>query len=372
MAVGRQVRWMACRGILAAGLLALSAGCAGRLARAPEPVYFPPGPEEPRLQFLTSFATANDVAPQNRFARFIAGRAPRRPILKPYGVGVSRDRIYVCDTGAGAVEILHLRKPRMEYFVPDGEGQFRVPVNIAVDEDGTRYVADTGRSQVLIFADDGKYLGALGKRTVVGNPGSATNAVVAEMKPGGVLVTTNRLYVSDMKGHAVRVYDKTTRELQFTLPRGVTNAENRLFQPTALAADPQGRLYVCDTGGFRIQLYDAQGNHVRSVGSFGDRPGRFALPKGVAVDRAGRLYVVDAKLQMIQIFDAEGRLLLYFGRPKSSRAPLYLPATVAVDYENVDLFRKYAAPGFDLEYLVIVSNQYGKRKISVYGFGHKR
>jgi len=39
------------------------------------------------------------------------------------------------------------------------------------------------------------------------------------------------------------------------------------------------------------------------------------------------------------------------------------------DYDNVDLFRKYAVPGADIEFLVLVSNQYGPNKISVYGFG---
>jgi hypothetical protein len=46
-----------------------------------------------------------------------------------------------------------------------------------------------------------------------------------------------------------------------------------------------------------------------------------------------------------------------------------LPAKIILDYNNVDLFRKYAVPGADIEFLVLVSNQYGPNKISVYGFG---
>ena len=33
---------------------------------------------------------------------------------------------------------------------------------------------------------------------------------------------------------------------------------------------------------------------------------------------------------------------------------------------------QYAAPGFQLEYLVLASNQFGDRKVNVYGFGHKQ
>ena len=111
---------------------------------------------------------------------------------------------------------------------------------------------------------------------------------------------------------------------------------------------------------------------MRTYGRAGDRPGEFARPKGVAVDREGRVYVVDAAAQVIQIFNAEGRLLLFFGEPRGSAASLDLPAKVVIDYDHVGLFQQYAAPGFQLEYLVLASNQFGDRKVSVYGFGRKQ
>jgi len=81
---------------------------------------------------------------------------------------------------------------------------------------------------------------------------------------------------------------------------------------------------------------------------------------------------VDAAGQVVQIFDDTGRLLMWFGEPGSSRVDLDLPAKVAVDYDNVALFQKYAAPDFQIDHLVIVTSQYGPRKVSVFGFGHKK
>jgi hypothetical protein len=46
-----------------------------------------------------------------------------------------------------------------------------------------------------------------------------------------------------------------------------------------------------------------------------------------------------------------------------------LPAKIILDYDNVELFQQYAVEGADIEFLVLVSNQYGLNKISVYGFG---
>jgi hypothetical protein len=47
---------------------------------------------------------------------------------------------------------------------------------------------------------------------------------------------------------------------------------------------------------------------------------------------------------------------------------LNIPAKVEIDYENVDLFADLAAPGHQLEYLILVTSQFGSRKVSVFGF----
>jgi DNA-binding beta-propeller fold protein YncE len=160
----------------------------------------------------------------------------------------------------------------------------------------------------------------------------------------------------------------------FTIPAdpAAEEPQARLYAPVNLAVDAQRRLYVTDIGAFRVQQYDPDGKYLRTIGRLGDSPGEFARPKGIAVDREGRVYVVDAASQVVQIFDAEGKLLLFFGEPEGSEAGLNLPAKVAVDYDHVGLFQGYAAPDFQVEYLVIVTNQYGDRKVSVFGFGGRK
>jgi len=337
-------------------LLALLSGCA---TKRPAPVtytFFPPAPDEPRVQFLTSFSAGIDLGRSSSFADFITGRpAPPNSLIKPYGLALKDGKIFVCDTVAGAVEVFDLVKKRSGYFAPRGEGRLLMPINISIDGDGTRYVADTGRSQVVIFDRNGNYLAAMGTKD--------------EMKPCDVAVAANRLYVADLKGHAVRVYDKASRKLLFTIPRDPNAKEGKLFSPTNLALDQQGHLLVSDIGGFTVQVYDAEGKYLRMIGQQGLAPGSFARPKGVAVDRSGLAYVVDAATQVVQIFDAEGKLLLYFGQPgASTRGELTLPAGVKVDYDNVGLFQKYVAPGHQCEYLILVTSQFGSQKISVYGF----
>jgi DNA-binding beta-propeller fold protein YncE len=338
-------------------LLALFSGCATKHPVTPATfTYFPPAPDEPRVQFLTSFSSGADLGGGSSFVDFITGKpAAPNALIKPYGLAVKDGKIYVCDTVANAVEVFDLVRKSSSYFAPRAEGRLLMPINITIDADGTRYVADTGRNQVVIFDRNGNYLDAMGTKD--------------EMKPCDVAVTADRLYIADLQGHAVQVYDKRARKLLFTIPRDPKATEGKLFSPTNLALDKQGHLFVSDTGGFEVQVYDLDGKYLRTIGQQGVGYGAFALPKGVAVDRAGLAYVVDARTYVVQIFDSEGKLLMFFGQPgASTRGELTLPAAVKVDYDNVGLFQKYVAPGHQCEYVILVTSQFGAHMVNVYGF----
>jgi len=340
-------------------LVALLGGCAAPTTTEKPASYtfFPPPPDEPRVQYLTAFASDADLGHEGNFAEFITGEQRQvNPLIKPYGLAGHDGKIYVCDTVAGVIQIFDLQARRASYFAPVGEGQLRLPINVSVDEDGTIYVADTGRNQILIYSGGGGYQGAIG--------------VMDEMRPTDVAVTADRLYVTDLKGHSVRVYSKADRKLLFTIPANPKAAGEKLFSPTNLAVDKQGgRLLVSDTGGFEVQVYDLDGKYLRTIGRQGTGPGMFARPKGVAVDHDGLAYVVDAATQVVQAFDPSGNLLLYFGSPGASEhGELILPAAVKVDYDDVGYFQKYLAPGYQCEYLILVTSQFGGQKVSVYGF----
>ncbi len=338
-------------------LLLLAAGCATPSTTATKNYYFfPPPPNDPRLQFLTGFSTEKDFqgAGKKSFMEYVTGEeAANKGIGKPYGAAAYGKKLYVCDTDAGAVLVADLQQKRIGVLETGGEGALSSPLNITFDADGSYYIADAGREQVILFDKDGNYAATLGK--------------TGEMEPRDVAVSQTRIYVADIQKRNVRVYDKATRNLLFEIPRDQdkTNLDHSLFLPINLALDSNGNVYVSDTTGCRVQVYDAEGRYLRTVGSIGDAPGQFARVKGLAVDRENRLYAVDAMSGVTQIFNDKGQLLTWFGDPQFQS----LPAKVLVDYDDVSLFQSYAAPHFKVEYLVIVINQVGSHKVSVYGFG---
>jgi len=342
-----------------AGLLCLAAGCATKKPASKNYTFFPPPPDPPRIQYLMSYGSESDLGSHGSFQEFVVGKEKTfKPIYKPYGVAIHQGKVYVVDTQAANVTMTDLAKRRMELLKPDGQEAMRLPINVAVDKEGACYVTDIVRGQVLIYGQDRKLLAALGK------PG--------EMKPCGIALAGDRLYVTDMTNHCVRVYNQATREFLFNVPRSPADEKARLFGPTNVAVDGKGRICVSDTQGFVVKVYDADGNFLFKIGELGVTPGQFALPKGVGMDRDGRIYVLDAAAPVIQLFDAQGKLLMYFGQPNGTQpGALYLPAGLAVDYDNVALFQHYVAPGFKLEYLILVTNQAGPDKVSVYGFLRK-
>ena len=207
-------------------LLGLMAGCASHPKKNAF-IFFPPPPDEPRIQYLASFSSERTLGGHRRFEDFVLGTTVSdRLIAKPYGITIHGDKVYICDSGSASVDVASLSKSRLNYFNLEGEGQMRSPFNAAVDTNGVMYVTDVDRGQVLMYSADEDYLGAIGKKD--------------EMKPCGLAVSDSRIYVSDLKNHSVRVYDKANHSLLFSIPRANADNKAKLFLPTNLAFGPAG------------------------------------------------------------------------------------------------------------------------------------
>jgi len=322
-----------------------------------QPLFLPPPPDEPRLQFLTKFSSALDISTEKKgFRDFVFGGEDKEAQLvqKPYGLAVHEGAIYVVDTRGNGYGVFDLANSRSKLVRPTGAGALAKPINITIDTDGTRYITDTDREQVLVFNADDRFLRAIGE------PG--------QFRPVDVAIAGNLLYVTDIMNHRIHVLDKITDEVIQTF--GDAGSEpGQLFHPTNLAIGDDGTIYVTDTSNFRLQQFDAEGKFIRAIGSQGSRPGTFSRPKGIALDREGHIYVVDAAFQNIQVLDPDGGALMAFGESGAERWNINLPTVVKIDYQNIPYFEKFAAPNFEIEYLVLVASQYGLNRVVVFGYG---
>ncbi len=341
-------------------IVMITIGCAASApARKDAPAFYPPPPDLPRVQFLTSFSGSKDFASEKSgFDRFVTGeKDTQRRLDKPYGIAVQKGRIYVCDTNA-TVMVFDLEK---QTFGPlqgaHGLGMLNQPLNITIDAAGNKYVSDPIRGQVVMFDKNDFYVKAFGTPDW--------------WKPVNAAVFEDMLYVADMKNSEIKVVDLQTGNLIKDMGQA-SGAMGVLGLPTNLTINREGYLLVSDAGRFQVLKLDRDGNIRQAMGQLGSQPGYFARPRGIAVDSQERFYVVDAAFDNVQMFNKDGGLLLFFGKAGRKGGDLYLPAQVAIDYENIPYFEKFADPSFQIEHLIFVTSQFGERLVNVYAFGKER
>jgi len=272
-------------------------------------------------------------------------------------VAIHDGKIYVCDTNT-TVLVFDLKKKTFGRLKGTfGPGELRQPVNISITPDGTKYVADPVRGQVVAFDRNDEYL------TAYGEPGN--------WRPVDAVALEDRLYVADIEKGLIKIFERQSGRLLKAIGDKGPPAE-RLDRPTNIAFDRDGYLYVTDVGRFQVVKFDRDGHFKMTFGLPGDNLGHFARPKGIAVDRDGHLYAVDASFGNVQIFNKDGRLLMFFGEGGDKAGGFLLPAKVAIDYDNLPYFQDYVQPNFQPEYLILVTSQFGKRRINLFAFGKEK
>lgn len=235
------------------------------------------------------------------------------------------------------------------------------PFGAAVDGQGHLYVVDQGNNRVLGFASAALFTNGAAADLVIGQPdfyssgpgfpvtaGSLNQPVAAATDPAG------NLYVSDLGDNRVVEYDApfasgfsagepaslifgSTGSFGCSSGDPTPSADN-LCDPTGLASDAQGNLYVTDSGYNRVLAYlnpkAPGGGTPGAPGSAGDTTadvvfgqnnsftqfvGCFSTPDqpttasslcipdgwigGIAVDQAGDLFVADVSNARVLKFD---------------------------------------------------------------------
>jgi sugar lactone lactonase YvrE len=246
------------------------------------------------------------------------------------------------------------------------------PQGVAVDPTtGKVFVADTYNHRVLRFASVENLSNGSAAEAVLGEPdfvsydpgqGPTQNGMSG---PFGVAVDKNgTLWVADAGNNQVLRYDHAASkangaDADGTLDLSDAPAQNGMKDPTAVAVDGSGTLWVVDKGNDRVLRFDnaaaiadgANADGVLGQPDFGIHTAAAATtqngmddPTAVAVDGSGTLWVVDKGNNRVLRFDnaaskanganADGVL----GQPNfvsyataTTQNGLYLPLGVAVD-----------------------------------------
>lgn len=322
--------------------------------------FWPPPPVEPRIQFIGTFDSSEDIAPIQTSAleNVVFGADAARPadVQKPYGVAVRDGKIYVCDIRAKALVVLDFARKQTRLLGVSGANRLERPVAVAVADDGMIYVGDGVQQSIFVYGRDERFAMAL---------------PIPGLKPAGIAVHGDRLYVSDIKRQGVVMLDRASgREIGTIGTVGDDDGQFRL--PLGVSTDKAGNVYVVDMMRCRVQKFSKDGAFIAGFGESGDHVGGFARPKQIAVDSEGIVYVVDSAFQNVQMFNDKFQLLMYFGAAGRFPGAMSLPVGVAVADTGLQYFQSRVHPGFEVKRIIVVANQFGGNKVGVYALGERR
>jgi sugar lactone lactonase YvrE len=238
------------------------------------------------------------------------------------------------------------------------------PTDVASDPSGNLYIDDYNKYRILELATNGLLTTVAGSgntsqehgfRIFAGDAGPATSARLNG--PNDVVLgAAGDLIIADTANNRIRKVD-TNGIILTVAGNGIANfagdggaaTDSELNNPTGVAVDPAGNLFIADFSNQRIRKVDINGiiTTVAGNGVFGFKGDGGAAtnaelgnPTGVAVDGADNLFIADAANERIRKVDTNGIIWTVAGNGNSAyggdgglatNAELNNPGSVAVD-----------------------------------------
>jgi tripartite motif-containing protein 71 len=181
-------------------------------------------------------------------------------------------------------------------------------------------------------------------------------------RPMGMVPVKNSLFIVDNQNQRISVFNQKSKfQYLFDQTLDEDGDESEILNPTHIAFDKRGLLYVVDSEDSAILQFDTFGRFLNRYGAFGSVGVKFNEPKGIAVDSFGDVYVADYGNNRILKMNTTGGFLF---KILSNEGHLTGPKDVEVVY-NGDIYvldesglKVFDGTGHFLELLIPIKNSY--------------
>lgn len=204
------------------------------------------------------------------------------------------------------------------------EAILKQPEAVAVAE-GVVYVVDSKTDRVAMFSLQGKYQGSLGIKSTGGFFSGKGNSLSS---PHGIAVHDGVLYVADTDNGRVQMFGSNgvflaTLEIDGA-PENIALKEKqpyKLHEPTDIALDATGQIYVLDADDGWVKIYSPAGAYLKHL------PVK-AITFSMARDG---IYVAERDSYAINKYDFSGKQISSFGSKGKGRAQFKSITGLAAD-----------------------------------------
>lgn len=198
---------------------------------------------------------------------------------------------------------------------------FNAPTGVAVDASGNIYVADWGNNLIRKITPTGMVSTFAGSGFAGYNDGAGTLASFTE--PTGLAIDAQgNLFVADAGDDLIREINPsgTVTTIAGSDTTGFSNgagAAATFFNPMSVAVDANDNVYVADAGNDLIRLVSSGGNVTTFAGTLdtgaSQTPPIFNNPTGLALGPNGNLYVANYLSSDILLVNQSGNISTYAG-----------------------------------------------------------
>jgi DNA-binding beta-propeller fold protein YncE len=296
-----------------------------------ENIYWPLPPAKARFIYVKSVYGESRQLDGGIFSglkRFLFGDDIPRHFSRPHDIAVSDTGLMVVtDPGAAGFHIINTENDEYHFIQQLNETRLLSPIGVAFTYEGVILITDSLAKTIYRVSSEGEKLGQITDKTL--------------QRPTDIAVhpLTKDIYVLDTHGHNIHVYDPSgAKRFQFG-KRGDQAGEFNF--PTHLTFNRKGELYVTDTMNFRVQVFDKKHQPIARFGSLGDRLGEFSKPKGIALDEQDNVYIVDSHFDHLLVYDKKGRFLLPIGGNGTGPGLFNLPTGVTISQHYIYIIDSY-------------------------------
>jgi len=208
-----------------------------------------------------------------------------------------RGNVFVADTGNDRIVRLHYESDTLRFVrafgsTGDGRDQFRSPSALALGASGTVYVTDTGNDRIVVMSDVGEF-----RWTFSGDP---VRGVALDGPFGIDAVEEDDDWIARPRS-VIAVSDRSGTRLSVFRPGGrllATVASDELPVKGAsfghVAIDYYGSVYAVDRGLGAIHKFDSGLRYVTTFGSQGTGDREFDEPRGITIwRRFGQIFITE-------------------------------------------------------------------------------